>query len=83
MSSVAGAVVGAIIGGLAGIFLIVSFFKSFIIVREKQQVVLERLGAFRATLTPGTWAHSLVYGCGAHCTGSSYTVFLLFDACLL
>lgn len=54
----AGAVVGAILGAAFGIFLIVSLFKSFIVVREKQQVVLERCGRFRAVLTPGV--HSIL-----------------------
>lgn len=49
----AGAIVGVVIAVLAFIFLAISFWKSFIVVREKQQVVLERCGRFRAVLTPG------------------------------
>lgn len=48
-----GAIVGAVLGSLLGILIIYAFFSSFIIVREKQQVVLERFGRFKAVLTPG------------------------------
>jgi len=53
MSSTAGAVIGAIVGVGALIFLIVAFFKSILTVREKEQVILERCGRFKAVLTPG------------------------------
>jgi hypothetical protein len=53
MSSTAGAVIGAIVGVAALIFLIVAFFKSILTVREKEQVILERCGRFKAVLTPG------------------------------
>jgi len=51
--STAGAIVGAIVGVFFALFLVISFWKSVLVVREKQQVVLERCGRFRAVLTPG------------------------------
>lgn len=51
--STAGAVIGAIVGVSIGVFLIVAFFKSIVVVREREQIVLERCGRFKATLTPG------------------------------
>jgi regulator of protease activity HflC (stomatin/prohibitin superfamily) len=53
MSSDEGAIVGGVLGGAAALFLIVAFFKSFLIVKEKEQAILERWGRFRAVLTPG------------------------------
>lgn len=52
-SAATGAVVGAVLGVLGALLLLITFFKSFIVVREKQQVVLERCGRFKAVLTPG------------------------------
>lgn len=52
-SGTAGAVIGGVIGAAVFIFLIISFFKTFVVVREKQALVLERCGRFRAVLTPG------------------------------
>lgn len=53
MSANSGAIVGGILGAAAAIFLLVALTRSFLVVREKQQVVLERCGRFRAVLTPG------------------------------
>jgi hypothetical protein len=49
----AGIVIGILVAVAAGIFVLVALRKSVIIVREKQAVVLERLGKFKSLLTPG------------------------------
>lgn len=48
-----GSAAGAVFGVLAGIFLLYTLSKAFLVVREKQQIVLERCGRFKSVLTPG------------------------------
>lgn len=48
-----GAIVGGVLGAVAAVVIVLAMYNSIIIVREKQQVVLERWGRFRSVLTPG------------------------------
>lgn len=48
-----GPIIGAVLGSLVAIFLLWSLSKAFIVVREKECIILERLGRFKSVLTPG------------------------------
>jgi regulator of protease activity HflC (stomatin/prohibitin superfamily) len=57
--AIAGTVIGIIVAVAVGLFLVTAMYKSVLVVREKQVIIVERLGRFSSLLTPGV--HLIVW----------------------